>query len=480
MARKKQRETYGNGSITPKKGKDGKQMTDRKGNPIWRVCLTFGKDENGKRRKIQRVVHGTLADARKVVKELNEQYADVEIDNTLQSFKKTCTMWAASMRNANTCSAAKLKDYETMLDHVAVELGTKPIAEIKAHDIEMALDAVRTKRQLSQRRIRDTFIVVKRVFEYAIRNEWLVKNPCAPLDAPRVTQKPDRNSLTPQDAARLRQKLDEDEEKAYEDLVAKEERLQEWSEGRAADKTSGRSEVHGISRLSYLMTVRLLLATGARRGEICALSWEHIDLDSGQVKILQAITSDGKLKAPKTANAVRTICIDADTISHLRRWKKFQKEVLQLIQPEAGDEREPIMQTDSTPVIVSNSGTWIWLRNFTHWWDRYREVAGFPGLRVHELRHTAASLLLANGMDVLTVSNRLGHASPSITLDVYSHCIPGRDAAAADLMGSILAAPAQPEAPTSSPNQAKSNPKKSAGKAPRKSGPNIIKLDMTA
>lgn len=112
MARPKTRETYGNGSVTPQKDKSGKQMRDKNGELIWRVCVSLGYetyvDDKGKRRrkqrKVQRVVHGTLADARAVVKQLTEEYENIEPASAKNSFKSLVNAWVTSMRNANTCS----------------------------------------------------------------------------------------------------------------------------------------------------------------------------------------------------------------------------------------------------------------------------------------------------------------------------------------------------------------------------------------
>lgn len=209
MARPKQRETYGNGSVSPKKDPTGKQMRDKKGALLWRVCVTLGTEhyvvkdgkKRRKQRKVQRVVHGTLADARAVVKQLTEEYENIEPASAENNFKSLVNAWVTSMRNANTCSPNKLKDYETRLGYVADQLGNKPVIEVKRQNVEDALAAIKAERNVSQCTLRNIFALTKRVFEYGIKSDWLVRNPCTSMDAPRVTGTVERRSLTSDECA---------------------------------------------------------------------------------------------------------------------------------------------------------------------------------------------------------------------------------------------------------------------------------------
>ena len=78
------------------------------------------------------------------------------------------------------------------------------------------------------------------------------------------------------------------------------------------------------------------------------------------------------------------------------------------------------------------------LSNFERWWREFRTNAGFEGLRFHELRHTQATQLLANGVDLKTAQDRMGHANGAITLNWYAHAVPENDEKAAQLVGEIF------------------------------------------
>ena len=427
MTRKKQRETYGNGSVSPvlvaktdkngqtTVGKDGKpvkiQEKDKQGRPVWRVCITLGveeyTDKNGKarkrQRKVQKRVHGTLEDARTVAKQLTDDYANIDQQSAGMTFAQACESWATSMRNANTCAPWKLKDYETMLAQVSSKLGAAALTEIKKFDVESTMAAVKVERGISQRRQREQFQTVKRVFEYCIDSGWLVRNPCRGLKTPRVTVEVDRRSLTPEECARLRACLDRDELAAYEDFNAKEQRQAEWGH------TFTRSKIVGLSHISGLIAVRLMLATGCRRGESLGLTWEHVDFENQQITIVQSLNAQMVLKSPKTKKGIRTLSVDADTLAHLRKWKAFQAKALHLVMVEdAKGKKRPIEQTDKTPVCCNCNGALYDPTKCAEWWRGYRESIGFDTLRMHELRHTAATLALGSGMPVKDVQARLG------------------------------------------------------------------------
>ena len=443
MARTKQREVYGNGSVSPEK-RNGEVVKD-----AWRVCVTLGTEkyidgegrERKRQRKVQKTVRGSLADARRVCKQMVEEYEHIDHDAAKMTFATACEAWATSMRTANTCSKAKLKDYETMLAQVSEKLADKPLAEIKKLDVEAALASVKSERNLSQRRHREMFQTVKRVFEYCIDNDWLVRNPCRGLSTPRVTEEVDRRSLAPEECARLRACLDRDELAAYEDFQAKEQRQAEWGH------TFTRSKLFGLSHISGLIAVRLMLATGMRRGEALGLQWQSVDFEANQITVCKSLDAQMQHKSPKTKSGIRTLSVDAETMAHLRKWKAFQAKALHLVMvKDANGKKRPVEQTDNTAVCCSCNGSLYDPTKCAEWWRSYREAIGFPTLRMHELRHTQATMLLGNGVGVKDVQARLGHASSSLTLDIYGHAIPANDRAAADLMGAIYGASVEPSA----------------------------------
>lgn len=212
-------------------------------------------------------------------------------------------------------------------------------------------------------------------------------------------------------------------------------------------------EEEGFSGFSA--AVRIGLAIGARRGEVLALTWNDIDFKAGTVSITKSLVRvpgarkagvpSKTVKAPKTENSNRTITIDAGTLQWLRKWKREQKRELSAL---------CVVQVPKTPICCSTcgrrfggvaalTGGTLNPSSFRSQFGKFCERHQFKdslGNRpcFHELRHTQATYLLAKGEDVISVSARLGHASPSITSDMYAHAMPQRDVECAGTIGALL------------------------------------------
>lgn len=438
-AKRKQRETYGDGSIVPKLDANGNQRVDREGKLVWHISLFLGTetfiDSKGKTRKkqkrIRRDYHGTLSGARKYRDELLAQYENVDLEAAQGTFAWACSKWLTSMRNSNTASADVIKSYETRLGYMERHLGDSAIIEITATDIDEAISAVKSERKLSNTTMHKVFAVTKRVFEFAESRDWIVKNPCKAALAPKEDEVTNRIALSREDGIRLRSKLDQEEESAFDEFKGKE--LRQLKNGKAETRAS----IRGLSSIGGIIAIRIMLATGMRRGEVCGLVWDAVNFRKRQITVRQSLTAKVSIKKPKTDSGIRTLSIDADTMAHIARWKKLQSEALSALS-KVGVCAE---QSDETPVICNDLGSWLDPTNLGRWWDAFRREIGFPGLKMHELRHTQATVLIGNGTDIKTVAHRLGHKKESLTLSQYAHAIPANDEAAADLIGALFAEP---------------------------------------
>lgn len=166
-----------------------------------------------------------------------------------------------------------------------------------------------------------------------------------------------------------------------------------------------------------------------RRGEVFGLVWENVDLDRCVIRVQESLTVHDEKKNPKSKAGARVLSIDQKTSERLSEWKVRQAEELSKLE---------IEQSDQTAVCCSSKGDFVKLTNFERWWREFRARNGFPGLRYHELRHTQATQLLGNGVDVKTVQTRLGHANASLTLNQYAHALPENDRDAAALLGQLF------------------------------------------
>jgi len=178
---------------------------------------------------------------------------------------------------------------------------------------------------------------------------------------------------------------------------------------------------------------RFLATTGCRRGEAAGLRWSDLDLGRGLVMFASQRTLAGGqvVEGPvKTSAGARTVALDPVTVAVLRDWHRDQRaEFLRLgVRPAGGY------------VFTGEGGLPLWPQWIT---SRFRDLcdeAGLPRIGPHGLRHTAATWLIGSGASPKLIAQRLGHASPSITLGLYSHVLPGHDQAAADAFAAALVA----------------------------------------
>lgn len=186
-------------------------------------------------------------------------------------------------------------------------------------------------------------------------------------------------------------------------------------------------------RLAALYTVAL--ATGARQGELLGLKWADVDWGAGAIRIQRTLvrTTEGhELTETKTASSRRSIPPGATALEALRRHRKAQA---------AERLRVGTGWTDSDLVFASEVGTPIDAGNLLR--RSYYPLlarAGLPRVNFHALRHTAATLLLAAGTHPRVVAERLGHSTPSVTLNVYSHVTPTMQREATATLDAVLRA----------------------------------------
>ena len=283
-------------------------------------------------------------------------------------------------------------------------------------------DKVRERGKFSNTTLAMYYQTLKQIMRAAASDRLIPDNPCEAVKAP-TRNDPNREGLRREDAARLLEEIANEEGRLKEAYAHKEV----WANYR--HRLFTRETLRGLGNMAYLQAVRIALATGMRRGEVFALAWDNVDLAGGVIHVRKSLTNTGYLKAPKSKNGIRDIHIDAAAVASLTAWADFQKRELHKLR---------LTVDGSTPVCCSGTGGFADLPNFERWWGDFRTRAGFPSLKFHELRHTQASLLIGNGVDVKTVQTRLGHYSAALTLDWYAHANPDNDKAAGDMMGDLL------------------------------------------
>lgn len=189
--------------------------------------------------------------------------------------------------------------------------------------------------------------------------------------------------------------------------------------------------------------VSLAIATGMRRGELIGLEWKHIDLDNGLINVQQIISKTRKgceVKEPKYGSK-RMISLPASINEELRRYKLHCREEKLKLQ-------HRWIENNHDWVFFGEDGDFLRPDTPTTWWNRFidrvnkdLEAQGkdpMKKIRLHDLRHTSATLLIAQNVHAKIISERLGHKKISTTMDIYGHALPSADREASEKLDNIL------------------------------------------
>ena len=184
--------------------------------------------------------------------------------------------------------------------------------------------------------------------------------------------------------------------------------------------------------IKWKTMLHLFLITGRRREDICGLKWDKIDFENGIVCIDTALLYLPKLgiyeSTTKTENTT-FLPLPKETMQLLREYRAWYNE----LRLKNGDRWQ-----DSGFLFVKSDGAPIHPDSFAGWLRKFTKRHDLPHLHPHGFRHTNASMLIGNGVDVVTVANRLGHSDVSTTLDIYSHAINEAKAKASETLADVM------------------------------------------
>ena len=177
----------------------------------------------------------------------------------------------------------------------------------------------------------------------------------------------------------------------------------------------------------YKALYHLAITTGMRFSELIGLKWSDINWEKRTVKVkrqLQYIPHQGyQFNDPKTRSGIRTIMLGETTLAVLK--EHFEN-----------NSKED--KTGENMIFVNGIGTYIYFKRFYKDFKRVLRKADLPNIRFHDLRHTAATLMISNGIPVIIVSKILGHSKPSVTMNIYAHTSVEMQSEAANLMENLV------------------------------------------
>ncbi len=368
-------------------------MLEHRCRGTWKFTVDFGRRADGGRRQITRSGFTTKRDAQRALdEEIDRQRAGVSHEPTL-TVGRFFEQWLAGKRNLRETTRRSYAMHVRL--YLAPALGHYRLQDLRADHIDALyadlLDGRYTRASAST--VHHVHRTLRSALNTAVKRRLIPWNPAVQVELP--------------------------EHRAARSSV--------WEPQHIATFLDTTAE-HRLSALFHLIAF-----TGMRRGEAIGLHWRDVDLQRAHVVVAWQITEgdDGpRLGAPKTAAGSRVVPIDPLTVDVLRHHRAAQDA-----------ERAAWGQAwvEHGLVFTRENGDLLRPDVVTHTFRTLVEAAGVPPIRLHDLRHTHASLALAAGVDIKVVSDRLGHSTTHITANLYTHVVPAVARSAADAIAAAVA-----------------------------------------
>ena len=367
----------------------GRGEIEERGENLFIVRVFLGRDGKGKKIRKAKTVHGSYKDAKKALTALLSQVDNGSLAVTNMTVNAYLDQWLETVKpNLRKKTGS---DYATCLKrYIREPLGGKKLSKLTTMDIQNVYNAMLAK-GLSKATLTYTHVVFKKSIRQAVRWKMISYNPCEDVEVPKAVHVPKFYAMNEEEITKFR----------------------------------------GVAKLSKWYTLfELMLGTGLRPSEALGLTWRDVDLAKGIIKVTQQLTfhkkGEWEFEEPKTLRSKRNISLPISITYMLTSYKQAQDAlglpnpynlVFHTVDGEPCGENA-ISQNTFKPLIIK---------------------ANLPKeIRLYDLRHTHATLLLLGGIHPKVVQERLGHSSIKITLDTYSHVLPNMQAEAADKLETLV------------------------------------------
>lgn len=325
-----------------------------------------------------KTIHGTKKDAQAYLnKVLRERDMGTYIEPAKLSLDEYLAKWLATAAKPRL-RPRTFESYERLLRcHVRPTLGNRALSAITPMEIQALYNGMQEQKDLSARTVRYVHAVLRNALGQAVKWRFLQQNPTDNVDLPRQ-QREEMSPLSSEEVKHFLEACEEDR---------------------------------------FGMVFRLLLTTGLRPGEALALRWSDVDLEAGRLHVQRSLVPGKGFEEPKTARARRVVPLPPSVTKAVKQHKKAQTEA----RLQAGENWQ-----DLNLMFTGSEGQPVHYRNLVrrHFKPLLVKARLPENLRLYDLRHTHATLLLKEGVNPKIVSERLGHASITLTLDTYSHVLP--------------------------------------------------------
>jgi len=366
----------------------------------WEIVIDVGRDPStGKRLQHWETVRGTKRDAQQRLAEL---LVTIEQGSYIKPKRLTLGQWLEDWIDSyvtTNCSPRTVDSYRSEIrGHIIPALGAIPLTHLRPQHLQsyyaraLLQGRVDGKGGLSARTVQYHHRILFEALGHAVKMGLLGRNIAEAVDPPRPERK-SMATLAPEDVPRFL-------EVAHDTL--------------------------------YYLLFYTALYTGMRLGDLLGLRWCDVDLDMASLSVVQALYKRRgicEMKEPKSSHSRRQIALSPSLVVLLRK-HRIEEQAQRILLGKSLDDGDLVFcHPDGSPL---DPGT------VTHTFARVITEAGLSRIRFHDLRHTHATLMLKQGVHPKIVSERLGHASVAITLDTYSHVLPGLQEAAAERFDMLL------------------------------------------
>ncbi len=387
---------------------------EKRGKNSYRLTVSEGFDLNGNPMIHRKTVYGTKKDAEvELAKFVTEVQNGLVVDGKSLRFSEFTEIWKRDY-GSKELAHTTYKRYCRMLEtRLLPYFGHFYINKIRPTDIMKFYDLLekdtqlvrksgnngeKTKKPLSGKTILEHHRLLRAMLHKAVYWQLIVANPAERVQAPKA-RKPKRKSYDDEQTKILLENL----------------------------------EKLSIEETKYKVAIILTVFTGVRLGELMGLEWQDVDFKNGIISInrsSQYLADKGVFtKTPKTESSIREVAIPDFVISLLEEYKLWYEEQKSLY----GE-----LWTDSNRLFVQADGKPMHPSTISKWFVRYVAQIGLPVINFHGLRHTNATLLISQNIDVAVVAARLGHAQITTTFNFYVHPIISHNRKAGNVLESLL------------------------------------------
>ncbi len=366
----------------------------KRGDNTWYIRIFLGRDANGKRKYFNKTIHGTKKDAQKyLTAKTREKDLGIFVEPALMPLNEFLDRWLSEIAQ-NKLRARTFDTYQSLLNcHVRKILGAKRLSDIQAYEVQKLYNDMK-KANYSPKTIRHVHNVLSSAFKQAVRWKMLMQNPCEFSELPRM-EKVEMMYFTPKETTKFLEAAKDDK---------------------------------------FFPAFLLAIETGMRPEEYLGLQWKDINFENKSLSVRRALVvkkGGGFIfTEPKTKKSRRSIPISNTLIKNLKAHRRKQLEERLKLGANYQTFDLVFASEIGTPLLHGN----LLRRHF----KPIRDKANLPKIRLYDLRHTTATLLLSAGENPKVVSERLGHASIVLTLDTYSHVLPSMQKNATSKMEKLM------------------------------------------